>query len=57
MMYPYAAVGCGESYALGALHAMEPTLSPKKRITRALEAAAFFSNGVTAPFHIMRIKR
>jgi ATP-dependent protease HslVU (ClpYQ) peptidase subunit len=47
----YQAVGCGEDYALGALHATED-LSPRDRITKALESAARFSAGVSAPFTI-----
>lgn len=46
----YAAVGCGEEYALGALHCARG--SPVARIRAALEAAAKFSAGVRGPFVI-----
>lgn len=51
----YAAIGCGEDYALGALHVMSHHLydSPIEKVTLALEAAAKFSSGVAAPFHIV----
>lgn len=45
----YAAVGCGEDLALGALHATRQ-LKPEKRIEVALEAAERFSGGVRRPF-------
>ena len=48
---PYAAVGCGASVALGALHATERRgMKPEKRLGAALEAAERFSNGVRGPF-------
>jgi ATP-dependent protease HslVU (ClpYQ) peptidase subunit len=46
----YAAVGCGDQLALGALYATSQ-LRPKARATRALEAAAKFSSGVAGPFN------
>jgi len=47
----FHAVGCGDSYALGSLHATKTTkASPVDRIERALEAAAYFSAGVAPPF-------
>lgn len=50
----YAAVGCGEDFALGSLYATENTnLTPEERITMALEAAAKFSVGVEGPFDIL----
>ena len=48
---PYAAVGCGSSYALGALHATEGgKMTPQKRLDAALAAAERFSAGVRGPF-------
>jgi ATP-dependent protease HslVU (ClpYQ) peptidase subunit len=48
---PYAAVGCGAGYALGALHATEGRgMKPEKRLDAALTAAERFSNGVRGPF-------
>lgn len=40
----FDAVGCGESFALGALHVTKG--APRNRIHSALQAAARFSNGV-----------
>jgi len=51
----YYAVGSGQEVALGSLHTsarMGELLSPEKRVTWALEAAATFSNGVGGPFVI-----
>jgi ATP-dependent protease HslVU (ClpYQ) peptidase subunit len=47
----YAAVGCGDSYALGSLHGSTGT--PTKRINAALDAAAYFSAGVAGPYTIL----
>lgn len=45
----FASVGCGESYALGALHVMNKSgWSAEIRVRIALEAAARFSGGVRA---------
>lgn len=47
----YAAVGCGDQIALGALYATAGTTMPaRKRIRLALEAAERFSAGVRSPF-------
>ncbi|MBH1937403.1 hypothetical protein I5Q34_24570 [Streptomyces sp. AV19] len=47
----YAAVGCGDEFALGALHATAGMgLEPRKRLTLALAAAGYHSAGVSAPF-------
>ena len=47
----FAAVGCGDQIALGALYATAGTgLKPKARITVALRAAERFSAGVRGPF-------
>lgn len=48
----FDAVGCGERFALGALHAT-PDLDPQRRIVTALMAASRFSNGVGPPFHVL----
>jgi len=48
----YAACGCGNSIALGALYASEG-MSPKKRVRQALKAAEQFSAGVRGPFNIV----
>ena len=52
--YGFDAVGCGESYAAGSLHAT-PKLEPKKRVLLALEVAEKCSAGVRAPFHVMSL--
>ena len=48
------AIGAGESFALGALHALaqEP---PERRVRAALAAAAEWSPHVVRPFHIVRV--
>ncbi len=47
----FAAVGCGDEIALGALYATAGTgLGPRKRVVRALAAAERFSAGVRGPF-------
>lgn len=52
----YDAVGCGQDFAMGALHNMERSkLSPRVKIRRALEAAEKFSAGVKRPFKIVSI--
>jgi ATP-dependent protease HslVU (ClpYQ) peptidase subunit len=53
---PYDATGCGEQYALGALHALggKVIAEPKAAIHKALEAAAEFSAGVRGPFVVMK---
>lgn len=49
----YNSVGCGDSYALGAL-AIQPTdTEPKKRVIQALQVAEKFSGGVRGPFLIL----
>ena len=44
------AVGCGKNYALGSLHSTSRRGTPETRLKLALEAAASYSNGVSAPF-------
>jgi ATP-dependent protease HslVU (ClpYQ) peptidase subunit len=47
----FAAVGCGDQVALGALYATARTgLSPRRRVLSALAAAERFSAGVRGPF-------
>lgn len=47
----YAAAGCGDQVALGALYATADSgMKPRKRIKIALQAAERFSAGVRAPF-------
>lgn len=47
----YAAVGCGEDVALGALYATARSrMAPQRRVRLALEAAERFSAGVRGPF-------
>jgi ATP-dependent protease HslVU (ClpYQ) peptidase subunit len=50
----YAAVGCGEDLALGALYVTRMSdLTPEERCLAALKAAERHSGGVAAPFHIV----
>ena len=53
-LLPYAATGCGEDIALGALFA-NGHLKPEERILQALEAAEQFSAGVRRPFVIKQL--
>ncbi len=47
----FAAVGCGDQVALGALYATAGTdMGPRRRVKLALRAAERFSAGVRAPF-------
>jgi len=48
---PYAAIGCGAPYALGALYATSG--DAKTRILTALSAAEYHNAGVRRPFTIM----
>lgn len=48
----FAAVGCGEAYALGSLYSTEG-MEPNDRLNLALEAAEAFSAGVRGPFTIV----
>lgn len=50
----YAAVGCGEDIAKGAMYA-NIGLEPEKRILNALGASENFSAGVRSPFHVLSI--
>lgn len=50
----YYACGCGEPYALGAMHATEGK-PPRERLQIALEAAEQYSGGVSAPFHFIQV--
>lgn len=49
----YAAIGCGDDIALGALHATAGQ-SAERRVRAALDAAAFHSAGVVGPYVILR---
>lgn len=47
----YAAVGCGDDVALGALHAtIDSPMKPRARLAIALAAAAHHSAGVAGPY-------
>lgn len=55
---PYAAVGCGQDLALGALHATQHSaMKPRQRLTTALAAAAHHSAGVAEPFTYATTRR
>jgi 20S proteasome alpha/beta subunit len=53
----YSAIGCGESYALGSLHSTSKAIAEDAalRVQLALEAAEYFSGGVSGPFHILAL--
>lgn len=48
------AVGCGEGYAMGAMHALAGA-DPMVRLQAGLDAAATFSAGVSGPFHFVEL--
>jgi hypothetical protein len=55
--HPFAAVGCGESYALGNLLATaDCDMEPKDRVFSALNAAEEFSAGVKHPFVVRELR-
>ena len=55
--HAFDAVGCGSDLALGALHALGGTGSPRTRLTKALHAAQAFSAGVRGPFTFVTLPR
>ena len=56
--YCFDAVGCGAEIALGCLYGLShQTLTPRKRVEKALKAAQEFSAGVREPFHIEYIEQ
>jgi ATP-dependent protease HslVU (ClpYQ) peptidase subunit len=52
----YEAVGCGDCYAMGAMHAL-PNAAPRERLQAGLDAAASFSAGVAGPFHFVELEK
>lgn len=53
---PYAACGCGESYAIGAMAAMwssKSNRSVESAVRRALKISEQFCAGVRGPFHVV----
>lgn len=53
---PFASCGCGEDYALGAMHMIHETnLTPEEKIEKSLMCAEHFSGGVSKPFIIKNI--
>lgn len=55
-VHGFDAVGCGDFFALGSFYSTERA-QPLDRIKAALGAAAEFSAGVRAPFHIEVLQR
>lgn len=51
----YASVGCGAELAAGAMHALADVKDPIERITRAMDAAEYFSTGVSKPYLILKL--
>ena len=54
--FRFDVVGCGESYAKGALFAMNQEYPPEQQVRLALEAAEQFSAGVRRPFTILSLR-
>lgn len=53
---PYTACGCGQPYALGAMHILDTLkITPEEKITRAIQAAELHNAGVGSPIQIMSI--
>lgn len=52
---PYYSIGCGDSYAKGAMFSNHHLGDPKKRIIHALECSERFSAGVRGPFVVESI--
>lgn len=53
----YNAKGCGDSYALGAIHVLNQySRSPEEIVRKALDAATEFSAGVAKPYTIVSTK-
>lgn len=50
----FEAVGCGDAYAMGAMHALTDA-DPMVRLQAGLDAAATFSAGVSGPFHFVEL--
>lgn len=52
----YAAVGSGQEVAVGALHATAGLrMTPRRRLTLALDAAAYFDSAVAPPFNFVEV--
>lgn len=49
---PFNACGCGQSFALGALDAMNNDMTVEERVKLALQIASYHSTGVRPPFII-----
>lgn len=58
-MNGFAACGCGDTYALGALKILQSldksSTSPEDKIIKSLEIAEYFSAGVRKPFNIVSL--
>lgn len=53
----YTAIGSGEKFALGSLHATELSgLDPRTRITQALDAASKYNSFVAPPYEILSME-
>lgn len=53
----FCAVGCGYSYAMGAMGSLPDTMDPRTRIEKALGVVARYSAYVRSPFHIVEAPR
>lgn len=50
----FEAIGSGDSYAMGAMHASR-SAEPRDRLQAGLDAALAFSAGVASPFHFVEL--
>lgn len=53
----FNSVGCGSSFALGALMAYSNYYDPTEKIVKSLKIAEHFSAGVCSPFNVLSTKR
>ena len=51
----YSSVGCGAAFAQGVMFATSEMASPEDRIILALDAAEYFSGGVSKPYKILKL--
>lgn len=53
----YNAIGCGDSYALGALYTQSSNLKPKARVIDAIKASKYFSCGCGGDIQTLFLKK
>ncbi|CAB4196908.1 Ntn_hydrolase domain containing protein [uncultured Caudovirales phage] len=56
LVLPYAAIGCGDHYALGSMFSSS-NKKPEDKVKFALQTASTFSAGVAPPFKILKLSK